>query len=688
MYGQEDDVSRKSIMRIVVLAAAMGLSLACLSLTPSGGGVIGGDGGGGGGEFPMAQIRNDQGGPVAIEGRVTYTNVYFTFGVAQPLVILEDQAGFVDRNEAFLMPPESQTMGQITSDFYQSPFTYSIALPIEPQGTLRDVDQDGQQDTGVQVFAVAYWTNTWGDPFLEQRDLGGGGWSTAYASTRISTDAATSEEIIGGTLLVYAPDDRQGFPSGFGEDGLLFTPDDPIVGLPQGYTVVNLDSDPFTFDRSREQHIDLIEGEASALENFSGMSYTEGFDAMIDLFRREYAFTDYKNIDWDAMSAEFRPRFEDAERNRDSEAYQRALRDFVWAIPDGHVGASVGFYLDQETIEGGLGMAIRELDNGRIVVNYLVANGPADDAGIELRAEILDINDQPIDEVVSDTIPLNSPFSTEHVLRLEQLRYAIRFPIGTDVEVTYRNPGSRQSTTVMLTAEDIQEDFDFADLAPALTGAEQPVEYAILESGYGYVAIYSFFDNELLTAQLWERAMQTFNDFQVPGVIVDMRQNGGGNGFLADQMAAFFFNEELALGNVGYYAEDINDFYFDPEDEDYFYPPAEALQYQGAVAVLVGPACASACEFFSYDMTVQDRATIVGQYPTAGLGGSVQIFVMPDYEYVQFTIGRAVDADGEIHIEGVGVVPDVWVPVTETTLFSEGDPVLEAAVNYLDSVTR
>ena len=61
-----------------------------------------------------------------------------------------------------------------------------------------------------------------------------------------------------------------------------------------------------------------------------------------------------------------------------------------------------------------------------------------------------------------------------------------------------------------------------------------PVEYEILPSGYGYVRIYSFFDNELLTIQLWERMIQTMNDFGVPGLIVDMRQNGGGSGFLAD----------------------------------------------------------------------------------------------------------------------------------------------------------
>ena len=47
---------------------------------------------------PAAQIVNDEGGAVRISGIVNYTAPYFTIGVAQPLVILEDQAGFVDRN--------------------------------------------------------------------------------------------------------------------------------------------------------------------------------------------------------------------------------------------------------------------------------------------------------------------------------------------------------------------------------------------------------------------------------------------------------------------------------------------------------------------------------------------------------------------------------------------------------------
>jgi hypothetical protein len=54
---------------------------------------------------------------------------------------------------------------------------------------------------------------------------------------------------------------------------------------------------------------------------------------------------------------------------------------------------------------------------------------------------------------------------------------------------------------------------------------------------------------------------------------------------------------------------------------------------------------------------------------------------------VRFTIGRAVDPQGEIHIEGKGVVPDVPVPMTEENflaLYRDGeDIVLQAALEAI-----
>ncbi|NIR43756.1 MAG: PDZ domain-containing protein, partial [Gemmatimonadetes bacterium] len=374
----------------------------------------------------------------------------------------------------------------------------------------------------------------WGDPFLEERDLGGGGWSTAYASTRTSEEADTEGEIIGGKLIVYAPDDQQAFPSGFGSDGLLFTEDDPEVILPQGYTLVDLDSDPFTFDRSREITVDLIEPEGTALDDFSEMSYSEAFDAMLEKMRTEYAFSEYKSIDWDALAEVYRPRFVEAER-QGPDAYLIALRDFLAEIPDGHVSGPFVLSDFQQNVGGGLGLAVRELDDGRIVVVTVIPGSPGAEAGVELGAEILSVNGRDITTVVDETRPWLGPFSTDHNRRLDQLRFALRFPVGTEVELAFANPGA-EAETVELAA--VQEVDSLLAVWPGanLTGFELPVEYEVLPNGVVYASINSFFDTDVLTILLWERLMKTLNDNEVPGLILDLRQNGGGRGFLADQM--------------------------------------------------------------------------------------------------------------------------------------------------------
>ena len=491
-------------------------------------------------------------------------------------------------------------------------------------------------------------------------------------------------ELVGhGLVEAWAPDDQQGFPSGFGPDGKLFTDDDPIVRLPAGYTIVNMDTDPFTFDRSARPQLELIEPEDSALDDFSALSYTEAFDKMVAMFREEYAFTELKGVNWDEMVAAFRPRFAEAEANKDVEAYRRALRDFMLSIPDAHIQAPFVAEDFQRDTSGGLGMAIRELDDGRTIVNFITPDGPADKAGIKVDAEITEMGGMPVGDYVATIKPYSAPFGTQHFRRLQQLRYATRAPLGTDVPVTFKNPDGGEAQSVTLTAEDEDASFRFSSFAKGLTGAELPVEFKILDNGLGYVKVNSFFDNELLTIQLWEQMMKSLNSLGVPGLIIDLRQNGGGSGFLADQMAAYFYNEELVLGNTETYDRDLGKFYADPNLVQRYFPPAEALQYGGQIAVIVGPNCASACEFFAHDMTRQGRADIIGQYPTAGAGGSRVLFLMPGPEGLLIPVGRPLDAEGNIIIEGTGVAPTIRVPVSEETLFSEDDVLLNTAIAHL-----
>ena len=249
-------------------------------------------------------------------------------------------------------------------------------------------------------------------------------------------------------MIIFAPELGQGFPSGFGADGLLFTPDDPIVSVQQGYSVVDLDETPFVFDRAARQVLDLHEPEAAAINDFSALAYSEAFTAMVELFRREYAFSELYELDWDALEATYAPRFAEAEAAEDTDAYALAMRDFLWEIPDGHVSMPLAPLSDlfREETDGGLGLSLSELDDGRIVVSFLLDGSPAANAGIELGAEILAWDGGTVQEAMErEFVWAHQALSTEHTLRLQQLRYITRFPLGAEVEITYPQSGKRGS---------------------------------------------------------------------------------------------------------------------------------------------------------------------------------------------------------------------------------------------------
>ena len=320
-------------------------------------------------------------------------------------------------------------------------------------------------------------------------------------------------------------------------------------------------------------------------------------------------------------AAEFRPLFEAAERQRSPHAYALALRDFMWSIPDTHVGFDQSLISGdfQNDVAGGLGLGIRETDDGKIIANYILKDGPADAGrhamgrgGPDLRRDA-----DRRGGVRQRAVVVALQQSRDQAPAAAALRHALSDGQGhgarssSRIRAERRENGSASRWSTRLTA---------STRPPSRPGDEAtlPVEYRMLPSGLGYVRISSFLDNDVLSIQVWERAMRDFNENAVPGVILDMRQNSGGSGWLANQMAAYFFDEETVVGKTMHYDKATGEFYLDPDDESIMIPPPEDLRYDGRVAVLVGPACASACEFFSYDMTINDRAVIVGPVSVRG----------------------------------------------------------------------
>ncbi|MDZ7622478.1 MAG: hypothetical protein U5O69_09055 [Candidatus Competibacteraceae bacterium] len=103
------------------------------------------------------------------------------------LAALVDLHGFVVRDEQWEIPVEAQVLGFMRVDVPTKSGQYIIDLPVVPQGTLNDVDQDGQTDQGLQIFVTAYWPNSLGGPHSEGDDRSRG-WPAYLASVKTDSE--------------------------------------------------------------------------------------------------------------------------------------------------------------------------------------------------------------------------------------------------------------------------------------------------------------------------------------------------------------------------------------------------------------------------------------------------------------------------------------------------------------------
>jgi C-terminal processing protease CtpA/Prc len=620
--------------------------------------------------------------PYQVKGAYKVTNgfVLETYMI-ENMVALVDMHGFVIRDREWELPVDSQALGFMTFDPESLSGTYDLDLPAKPEGEFNDLNHDGKKDQGVQVFAVAYSPNLAGGPFSEGDDRSFG-WPSYLAS--VKTDSENEDEVIGGKLILWAPDANQQFPTGFGSDGMLFTDDDPVGAIHQGYSLVDLDQNPFAVSQTETLETTLLEPKEFELKDFSNESYTEAFDHMFEFVKINYAFNGIKGKqpDWDKLYAELKPRVEAAEKKKDAVAYFAALRDYTLAFSDGHVGldgGDIGIQDFQSFVSNGYGFAIRELDDGRALVVYVLEGGPAAQAGMQVGAEVSGFNDQPIDEAISGVLPYAIQ-SSDWAKRYQQARYLLRAKPGTDANVTFTNPGGKpQTATLTVVAE--RDSFARTSIYYGVdSDFLLPVEYQIIQQGnasIGYVAVNSYYDDLNLIIRLFERALKQFTAQEVSGIIIDMRYNGGGNPL---GLAGFLYDKEILLGQAEKYSEKTGK--FEPEGVRSKVLPNKSQYRFDKMVLLVGPACASACDQEASAFSQVPGMIVVGQYPTSGTFADVAKgqFSLPEDFSLQVPTTRFTNQDGSLFLEGTGVPPTLKVPVDETTVFSEEDVVLQAGI--------
>ena len=260
----------------------------------------------------------------------------------------------------------------------------------------------------------------------------------------------------------------------------------------------------------------------------------------------------------------------------------------------------------------GVGITFTQDEDGNFVVVSVTDDSPAADAGIREGDIIKTVDGQEYSD-------------------LDVIGNAIRGEEGSEIEITYIRDGEEKSVT--MTREKI---------------TQHSVEHRMLDGNIGYISISSFIET---TGEDFSQALKELEEDGAQGLVLDLRDNGGGLVDACVQVADEFLDEGVVV-----YVEDR-----DGNRTDY---DAKDGKTDLKTVVLVNENSASASEILA--AALQDNGfEIVGQ-TTYGKGVIQSTAQLEDGSALKLTIRQYFSPDGNA-INEKGVTPDHQVANEENS---------------------
>lgn len=200
------------------------------------------------------------------------------------------------------------------------------------------------------------------------------------------------------------------------------------------------------------------------------------------------------------------------------------------------------------------------------------------------------------------------------------------------------------------------------------------LKYKILEDNIGYI-YYGNFSNGIGNGNMSE----VINHMSLcKGIIIDVRDNGGGTLTNVDILASRFFNEKTLVGYIMHKNGKGHNSFSDPYPR--YIEPSKRLRYQKNVVVLTNRGCYSATNDFVNAMKYAPNVTILGD-KTGGGSGLPLSSELPNGWLVRFSSSPMLNANKE-HIE-FGIEPDIKVDMLPEDMIRGIDTMIETAREFL-----
>ncbi len=387
----------------------------------------------------------------------------------------------------------------------------------------------------------------------------------------------------------------------------------------------------------------------------------EAIDFVWTTVNERYYDPKLNGVDWTAVRARYEPRLLAA---KSDDEFWELLDKMTGELKDSHTRVHSPKLVEQQRNgeSHSLGLGFIEL-NGEIVVTTV---NPASDAwwaGARAGMSIKTIDGNPALAYYQKLVAESRDTSTPWARTRGAVRKINSGDVGTVVSMTF-----------------VRSDKTEFDVEMKRRKFPTPPEYVarVLPSGIGYVR-FSGFVASMEGGIIAEIARMK----DTPGMIIDIRNNGGGSGAMAKNILSRFYKEKQSgLKTLTRTGKPIT-VLFVPitkmvEDMNGVGP----IAYTKPVVVLTNESSASASEIFSVVMKETGRATLIGQRTCGCLLGYFGLADIPGGGQMAYSEIGFIAKNG-FRIEGDGVKPDIEVNPSREDYLLGRDRVLERAVAHL-----
>ena len=317
-------------------------------------------------------------------------------------------------------------------------------------------------------------------------------------------------------------------------------------------------------------------------------------------------------------------------------AYQDAVKGYVSSLGDKYseyfppeLNTAVQEGLDGSFV--GIGVyAGFDAELKRVVISKVIEEGPAEEAGIKdgdivMKIDGEDVYEVPLDDVVSKMKGV-------------------------------------EGTRVTMTVKRDEEELDIDIIRRKI---ENPTVFSeMLDENIGYIYISAF---DTVTVNQFSKAIESLLESGMTGLVIDVRNNGGGNLYSVSEMCDRLLDKDLIV----LYTIDSKG-----NREDTKTKKEDKLDIP--VTVLINERTASAAEVFAGCLKVHMNACLIGS-KSFGKGIMQQLYPLEDGSYLKLTVAKWYMPDDN-NVQGNGLEPDIAV---EQAADSQDDDVVVKAMEYL-----